>query len=402
MIGLESDKKFQANSPRKCTRLTHFSQMSWSFHFVRKVFVRQNLPTGKFWLSGPLRGTPSNINLTIILKPYITDLLWTAPIWQSSIFINIIIIIVVHVYHSEYHPNSYDYNIIQFNTHLQHHHFHHSHHYQWFRQENFLTTLRVGHQMNFSSIDANFLSINIIFISIIIINSNIISNTYVGVNWRSGECLEIIESELYNYIIIKAVWKFSENSSVLVQWPVPQRGIIELASTKVLKYQDTRKNNKGWSSEVVEKSSERDYWIGRDWSGAAGNVCCLLRKRRAAIRAFVFHNKRFLSTFIVIILVSTPARFGLPALCALSTCGEKRSRVERQLSHGSGPVGNCVEIIKNDLVCRARAESITLWLGHAQFWRVQCLMQLFKFMSVLSVLWMMFRWSEIYRVKEIL
>ena len=105
MIGLESDKKFQANSPRKCTRLTHFSQMSWSFHFVRKVFVRQNLPTGKFWLSGPLRGTPSNINFTIILKPYITDLLWTAPIWQSSIFINFIIIIVVHVYHSEYHPN---------------------------------------------------------------------------------------------------------------------------------------------------------------------------------------------------------------------------------------------------------------------------------------------------------
>ena len=69
----------------------------------------------------------------------------------------------------------------------------------------------------------------------------------------------------------------------------------------------------------MEKSSERDYWIGRDWSGAAGNVCRLLRKRRAAIRAFVFHNKRFLSTFIEIILVPTPARVLLPAEYALPT-----------------------------------------------------------------------------------
>ena len=71
----------------------------------------------------------------------------------------------------------------------------------------------------------------------------------------------------------------------------------------------------------MEKSSERDYWIGRDWSGAAGNVCRLLRKRRAAIRAFVFFTltKLFLSTFIEIILVKTPTRFGLPAQCALPT-----------------------------------------------------------------------------------
>ena len=43
----------------------------------------------------------------------------------------------------------------------------------------------------------------------------------------------------------------------------------------------------------MEKSSERDYWIGRDWSGAAGNVCRLLRKRRPAIRAFVFFTLNF-------------------------------------------------------------------------------------------------------------
>ena len=79
----------------------------WSLHFVRKIFVRQNLPTGKFRLFWPPTGAPSNINFAIILKPYITDFSWIAPTWQSSIFINIIIIIVVqlHVYHSEYHPN---------------------------------------------------------------------------------------------------------------------------------------------------------------------------------------------------------------------------------------------------------------------------------------------------------
>ena len=86
----------------------------------------------------------------------------------------------------------YNYNIIQDSPPTPS--LHHSHHYQWFRQENFLTTLRVGHQMNFSSLDANFLSINIIFISIKIINSNITINTYGGVNWRSDESLEIIES----------------------------------------------------------------------------------------------------------------------------------------------------------------------------------------------------------------
>ena len=86
----------------------------------------------------------------------------------------------------------YNYNIIQYSPPTPS--LHHSHHYQWFRQENFLTTLRVGHQMNFSSLDANFLSINIIFISTKIINSNITINTYGGVNWRSDESLEIIES----------------------------------------------------------------------------------------------------------------------------------------------------------------------------------------------------------------
>ena len=37
---------------------------------------------------------------------------------------------------------------------------------------------------------------------------------------------------------------------------------------------------------------------------------------------------------------------------------DKRSRMERHLSRRSGPVGNCVEIIRNDLVCRVRDESI--------------------------------------------
>ena len=113
----------------------------------------------------------------------------------------------------------YNYNIIQDSPPTPS--LHHSHHYQWFRQENFLTTLRVGHQMNFSSLDANFLSINIIFISIKIINSNITINTYYGVNWRSHESLEIIESAR------KKHWK-----------------------TKV---QEKGQNREGWSSDVVKR-----------------------------------------------------------------------------------------------------------------------------------------------------
>ena len=90
---------------------------------------------------------------------------------------------------------------------------------------------------------------------------------------------------------------------VLKLWRNPQRGIIGLAGTGV--------------------------------ALQAMSAAFLEREERPSGHLFFFHSKLFLSTFIEIILVSTPARFRLPTQGALSTCGEKRSRVERQLSHGS-------------------------------------------------------------------
>ena len=119
----------------------------------------------------------------------------------------------------------------------------------------------------------------------------------------------------------------------------PQRGIIELARTKVLKYGATRKTDKTTKGGVLKlwRNPQRGI-IGLAGTGVAlqaMSAAFLEREERPSGHLFFFHSKLFLSTFIEIILVSTPARFRLPTQGALSTCGEKRSRVERQLSHGS-------------------------------------------------------------------
>ena len=147
-----------------------------------------------------------------------------------------------------------------------------------------------------------------------------------------------------------------------MQWPVPQRGIIEIASTIVLKNEATRKKDETTKGGVLKlwRNPQRGI-IGLAGTGVAlqaMSAAFLEREERPSGHLFFHFNSTFSFYFYWNYFGINTYQIWASCTVCLASMRDKRSRMERHLSRRSGPVGNCVEIIRNDLVCRVRGESI--------------------------------------------